>query len=398
MRDVPVASRTGGVEYAIRDLVVAARRVEAQGRDVLYLNIGDPDRYDFAPPPHVREAWARAAADPRAAAYAPSEGLPALREAVALREGLSPEDVIVTAGMSEGIRDVVAALLDPGDEVLLPSPCYPLYQAVTRLYEGRPVFHRCDPRTWQPDLEDVARRVGPRTRLLVVIDPNNPTGAVYGEATLAGLVAIADRAGIPIFLDQAYDGMTFAPRGPDLKALRGGVPVVVGYSMSKVFLAPGARCGYLAFHGRELAGLRDAVLRLARARLSTNHPAQHAFLAALTGPMDFLGDVLARLRERAALTARRLAAMPGVSLTPPAAAFYAFPRLDRSVWADDRAFVLDLLETAGVLAVHGAGFSDALDGPYFRVVYLPPPETLAAAYDRLDAFLRERLGGAVAGA
>lgn len=383
--------RIAKVEYAIRDLVVAGRKLEAAGRRVTYLNIGDPNKFDFAPPPHVVEAFAKAVRDLKTSGYAPSEGIPALREAVAAREKIAVDDVIVTSAMSEGIQSLFAALLDPGDNVLLPSPCYPLYQAVTNLYEGEENLYRCDPKTWEPDLADVERRVTARTRLLVVIDPNNPTGVVYSDATLKGLVDIARRRHLPIFLDQAYDRLSFDPRKSDLMTWRGDVPVIVGYSMSKVFLYPGARCGYLAFHGKELADLREATLRLSRARLSSNHPIQHAFLAALTGPTDYLPPVVAKLRARAAITERRLNAIPGLSCVAPRAAFYAFPKIERTVWKSDNDFVLDLLNATGILTVHGSGFSKALDGQYFRVVFLPPERELEAAYEAIGDFMRERL-------
>ncbi|MBI3098967.1 MAG: aminotransferase class I/II-fold pyridoxal phosphate-dependent enzyme [Planctomycetes bacterium] len=427
MPPVHVARRIAGVEYAIRDIVAAGKRLEATGRQVTYLNIGDPNKFDFAPPPHVMEAFARAARDTKFTSYAPSEGIPALREAIAAREKVKVDDVLVTAAMSEGILACFASMLDAGDDVLLPSPCYPLYQALANLFEAHPALYRCDPRTWEPDLDHVRSLVTPRTRCLVVIDPNNPTGVVYSETTLKGLVEIARWAKIPIFLDQAYDRLTFAPRGaglpacagaggdarpasgasvppapgqagrlphqgPDLMALRGDVPVIVGYSMSKVFIFPGARCGYLAFHGKELEGVRDGAARLGRARLCSNHPIQQAFLAGLTGPMDFLPGVIAKLRERAALTTKRLNAIPGLSCVAPQAAFYAFPKIEKSAWKDDQAFVLDLLEATGILTVHGAGFSSALDGPYFRIVFLLPTAELETAYDAMGKFMRERVG------
>lgn len=392
MPPVHVARRIAGVEYAIRDIVAAGKRLEAAGRKVTYLNIGDPNKFDFAPPPHVMEAFARAARDTKTTSYAPSEGIPALREAIAAREKVPIDDILVTAAMSEGILACFASMLDAGDDVLLPSPCYPLYQALANLFEAHPALYRCDPKTWQPDLDHIRSLVTPRTRCLVVIDPNNPTGVVYSEATLKGLVEIARWAKIPIFLDQAYDRLTFGARGPDLMALRGDVPVIVGYSMSKVFIFPGARCGYLAFHGKELEGVRDGAARLGRARLCSNHPIQHAFLAGLTGPMDFLPGFLAKLRERASITSKRLSGMPGLSCVPPQAAFYAFPKIVRSVWKNDLAFVMDLLEATGILTVHGAGFSSALDGPYFRIVYLLPSAELEAAYDAMERFMRERVG------
>ena len=392
MNPIPAARRMEHVEYAIRDIVAAGRKLEATGRKVTYLNIGDPNKFDFAPPPHVIETFVRAVRDTQASGYAPSEGIPALREAIAAREKLPVEEVLVTAAMSEGIQGVFASLLNPGDDVLLPSPCYPLYQAVTHLYEGRENLYRCRPKTWEPDLADVERRVTPKTRLLVVIDPNNPTGVVYSEATLKGLVDIARRRDLPIFLDQAYDRLTFGPRGADLMALRDDVPVIVGYSMSKVFLYPGARCGYLAFHGKELSEIRDGAIRLGRARLSSNHPVQQAFLAGLTGPMDFLGPTIEKLKRRAAITHRRLNTIPGISCVAPQAAFYAFPKLEKTVWKTDQEFVMDLLQSTGILTVHGSGFSSALDGQYFRIVFLLPEAELEAAYDAIGKFMGERLG------
>ncbi len=396
---IPVAGRVGGFVYAIRNIVAEARKVEAAGRTVQYLNIGDPVRFGFRTPPHMIEAVERAMRDGRNG-YAPSEGIPAAREAVAAeytRRGMpvSPDRVVITSGTSEGIELALSALADAGDEVLIPVPTYPLYTAVVSKIGARAVFYRTDPdRGWLPDIDHVRRLLSPRTKALVVIDPNNPTGATYAADIRRALLELAERHNVPLIADEVYADLAFEGPVPPIAALQPDAPVISFSSLSKGYLAPGWRCGWLAV-GRSdrlddvLAGIR----KLADGRLCSTGPMEYGLVAALTGDRSHQSAFRAALRERAELTHARLNAIDGITSVMPAAAFYAMPRVTLPPGATDADYVLGLLRATGVLCVYGAGFgADPADG-FFRVVYLADPATLSGIYDSIAAFTGEFLAG-----
>lgn len=394
---IPVARRVSGFSYAIRNIVAEARKVEAGGRPVRYLNIGDPVAFGFQTPPALVEAVERAMRSGQNM-YAPSPGIPAAREAVAAdytARGVSmtPDRVVITAGTSEGIEMVLSALADPGDEVLVPVPTYPLYTAVCAKIGARAVYYRTDPdRGWLPDLDHLRALVTPATRALVVIDPNNPTGAVYSAEVRSALVELADRHNVVLLADEVYGDLAYeGPVGP-IAAVDPSAPVVSFSSLSKAYLAPGWRAGWLAVGRSErLDGVLAAILKLADGRVCSNGPVQHAIVAALTGDRSHQVGLRTALRERAVLTTTRLNAIEGISCAAPAAAFYAMPRVALPPGVTDEAFVLALLRATGVLCVYGSGFGLAPEAGFFRVVFLAPPAELAAIYDDLAGFTREFL-------
>ncbi len=394
---IPVARRVGGFTYAIRNIVAEARKVEAAGRPVRYLNIGDPVAFGFQTPPALIDAVERAMRTGQNM-YAPSPGIPAAREAVAAdytARGvpMSPDRVIITAGTSEGIEMALSALADPGDEVLVPVPTYPLYTAVCAKIGARAVYYRTDPdRGWLPDLDHVRALVTPATRAIVVIDPNNPTGAVYAPEVRRALVELADRHGLVLLADEVYGDLAYDGPVPSIGAIDPAAPVISFSSLSKAYLAPGWRAGWLAVGRSErLDGVLAAILKLADGRVCSNGPVQHAIVAALTGDRSHQVGLRAALRERAVLTTARLNAIEGVSCVAPAAAFYAMPRVALPPGVTDEAFVLALLRATGVLCVYGSGFGLPPDGGFFRVVFLAPPAELAAIYDEIAGFTREFL-------
>ena len=391
---IPVASRIGGFSYAIRNIVTEARKVEAAGRRVRYLNIGDPIPFGFQTPPHLIEAVERAMRDGHNG-YAPSVGIQPAREAVAAecaRRGmpLSPDRVVITSGTSEGIELTLTALAESGDEVLVPVPTYPLYTAVLAKIGARAVFYRTDPeRGWLPDLEHVRALLTTRTRAIVAIDPNNPTGASYPSHVRRALVDLADRHNVPLLADEVYADLAFDGPVPALAAVNPDAPVISFSSLSKAYLAPGWRAGWMAM-GRtdRLDDVLDGVKKLADGRLCSTGPMEHAIVAALDGDRSHQETFRAALRERAELTTRRLNAMPGMRAVPPAAAFYSMPQVALPPGVTDQDYVLALLRETGVLCVYGSGFGTKPEDGFFRVVFLAPPDELSSIYDDIADFTR----------
>jgi alanine-synthesizing transaminase len=394
---IPVASRIGGFVYAIRNIVAEARKVEASGRKVSYLNIGDPIPFGFRTPPHLVEAVSRAMRDGHNG-YTPSPGIPAAREAVAAEltgrgMPMDADRVVVTSGTSEGIELALQALVDPGAEVLVPTPTYPLYTAVLAKIGARAIYYRTDPgRGWLPDVEHIRSLVTAGTRALVVIDPNNPAGVVYPPDVRRQLIAIADERNIPLLADEVYGDLAYDGPVPALASLDQDAPIISFSSLSKAYLAPGWRAGWLAVGRTErLDGVLAAIKKLADGRLCSPGPMQHAIVAALKGDRSHQTAFRSALRERAALTSSRLNAIPGMSCVPPVAAFYAMPKVDLPPGRTDEDYVLGLLRATGVLVVYGSGFGLPADQGFMRVVFLADPKQLAQVYDAMAEFTREFL-------
>jgi len=396
---IPVASRVRGFTYAIRNIVAEARKVEAAGKTVRYLNIGDPITFGFKTPPHMIEAVERAMRDGHNG-YAPSVGILAAREAVASEcstRGMpvSPDRVVITSGTSEGIELALTALAEAGDEVLVPTPTYPLYTAVLAKIGAQPVFYRTDhTRGWQPDLEHIRSLITPRTRALVVIDPNNPTGATYPAETRRSLLEIADTSNIPLLADEVYADLAFDGPVPALAAQNPDAPVITFSSLSKAYLAPGWRSGWMAV-GRtpRLDDLLSGIKKLADGRLCSTGPMEHAVVAALNGDRSHQAAFRDALRLRAELTHKRLNAIEGITSVMPSAAFYAMPKVALPPGTTDADYVLALLRATGVLCVYGSGFAANPADGFFRVVFLASPEELSSIYDLIADFTKDFLAG-----
>ncbi|HME90026.1 MAG TPA: aminotransferase class I/II-fold pyridoxal phosphate-dependent enzyme [Myxococcaceae bacterium] len=394
---IPVSSRLTGFTYAIRNIVAEAQKVEATGRKVLYLNIGDPIRFGFATPPHLVETVERAIRDGQNG-YGPSPGIASARGAVATEYtqrgwAVSPDRVVLTSGASEAIELVLTALVNPGEEVLVPAPTYPLYTAVLAKIGGRAVFYPLDSsRGWQPDMDQLAARATPRTRALVVIHPNNPTGAVHSEQILRALLSFSERRGFPLLVDEVYADLAFNGPVSLLGSLDPEAAVISFGSLSKGYLAPGWRAGWLAVGATpRLNSALAAVLKLADARLCSPLPMQHAIAAALTGSRSHQSAFVAALTERAELITRGLEAVEGLRCTPPAAAFYVMPQVALPPGKTDEDYVLGLLRETGLLCVHGSGFNLDPRSGYFRIVFLSNPAELRAGCDAIAEFTRNFL-------
>jgi alanine-synthesizing transaminase len=395
---IPVARRVSGFNYAIRNIVAEAKKVEAAGKKVRYLNIGDPITFGFRTPPHLIDAVQRAMRD-GINGYAPSVGILPAREAVAqelTRRGMpmTPDRVLITSGTSEGIELTLTALAETGDEVLVPAPTYPLYTAVLAKIGARAVFYRTDPaRGWLPDLDHVRSLVGPATRALVVIDPNNPTGATYPSHIRRQLIELADTHNVPLLADEVYGDLAYDGPVPPMASLYPDAPIISFSSLSKAYLAPGWRAGWMAVGRSErLDDLLAGIKKLADGRLCSTGPMEYAIPAALNGDRSHEASFRLALRERAELTVARLNAIAGMRVVAPSAAFYAMPQLALPPDVTDEQYVLALLRATGVLCVYGSGFGTAPSDGFFRVVFLAQPSELASIYDLMADFTRDFLG------
>jgi len=400
LEGIAVADRIAGFTYAIRNIVAEAQKVEQAGRRVRYLNIGDPVAFGFGTPAHLLAAVERAMRDGHNG-YGPSPGILSAREAVSAdyaRKGvsISPDRVVLTSGASEGIEMTLTALVNPGEEVLVPVPTYPLYTAVLAKIGARPVYYRLDPaRGWLPDLAHLRSLPSRKPRAIVVVDPNNPTGAVYPAETRRALIAFSEERGMVLLADEVYAELAFGGAVPPLATLAPDAAIISFGSLSKGYLAPGWRSGWLAVNETErLSGLLAAIKKLADGRLCGPVPMQHAVTAALDGPRTHQAKFVAALRERAQLTVNRLKAIPGISCVPPAAAFYVMPQVALPPGRSDEDYVLGLLRSKGLLCVHGSGFGMDRGSGSFRIVFLPAVADLAAACDDIADFTREFLGAA----
>ncbi len=388
------ALRTEGIRYAIRDLAVIADKLTREGREIIPLNLGDPLQFDFRTPPHMVEAVTKALRDGKNT-YAPSLGIDEALEAVraeAERNGIrNIQSVFITAGVTEGVDITLTALVNPGENVLTPCPEYPLYSAVLAKLGAQPNTYLLDEdNDWQPDLDYLQSRIFTGSRAIVLINPNNPTGAVYSRETLEAIAEMARQNNLVIVSDEIYDklildGMPHLP----IAALAPDVPVVTLNGLSKVFLAPGWRVAWGVVSG-EAAAVKpyvEAIHKLLRARLCSNHPQQYAVRPALEGPQDHLVEVRRKLRARRDLTVDWCRQTPRLSCVPPRGAFYAFPSLD--IEDRDEDFVRQLLLEKHVLVVHGSGFDQAPGTRHFRIVFLPDEATLSRAYAAIGAFIQE---------
>lgn len=394
---VRTSDRVRGFSYAIRNIVAEAKKVEAVGRTVRYLNIGDPVQFGFQPPAHLIEAVERALRDGHNG-YVPSSGIEPARQAVAeeyTRRGVptTADRVVLTSGTSEGIELVLSAIADAGEEVLVPTPTYPLYTAVLAKIGARAVYYRTDPSAgWQPDLDHIRQLITPATRAIVVIDPNNPTGAVYPEPARRALIELSERAGIPILADEVYSDVAFDGPAPLLGSLNPDAAIISFSSLSKAYLAPGWRTGWVVIGGSDrLDDVLAAVRKMADGRLCSPGPMQYAVAPALSGDRSHQKAFAEALRVRGTLTAARIGAIPGMRCVPPRAAFYAMPQVMLPPGKTDEQYVIGLLKATGILCVYGSGFGMPADQGYFRVVYLAAPDVLTSIYHDMAEFTREFL-------
>jgi alanine-synthesizing transaminase len=398
---IKASGRAQGVEYAIRDVLIPAQKLEKKGITILKLNIGDPNAYDFDTPQHIKDALFKATNEHHNG-YAPSEGFLELRRAIIEREktrnnvSYEPEDICVTTGVTEGLQMLLNASLDPKDELLIPGPTYPQYNVITKFADAVPIPYHCiENENWQPNVDDIRKKITERTKGIVLINPNNPTGALYSKKVLKEILDIAGEHTLMVISDEIYDDLTFDGKQYATASLTNDVPVITFNGFSKVYVMPGWRIGYTMFkHTGQLDQIQDAFMRIARSRLCANSVCQQACIEALRGPQDHIEQINEKLRKRRDFSYKRLNEIDGISTAKPDGAFYIFPKIEameKGLWKNDKEFVLDLLQEAHVLVVNGSGFCATYGKDHFRAVILPPMDTLEKAFDAMEEFMKNRL-------
>ena len=396
-KQIPVAKRASSIEYAIRDVVVPATKLESEGHEILKLNIGDPIAYPGLPTPkHMVDAYVKALQDGNNG-YSPSYGLPQLRAAIAQDERRKgwparQEDIYVCHGVTEALQIIFAATLEEDDVVLAPGPHYPPYMAYPQMYGAQTVEYKLKPNNgWKLDFDDIESKMNENVKLLVLINPNNPCGAVVGKDEIFRLLSIARKwPNCVIVADEIYDGLDFTGEQRSVASLSPDVPVFVLNGVSKVYYAPGWRIGYLGIHdpkGR-MQLVRDGIERLLRSRLCASTPAQLGYLAGLDSDRSWMKSYSDKIVRQRDLCISRINSIEGLEVQSSGGAFYMFVKLTDAKWRDnDKEFVLQLLHEEHVLVVHGSGFSSDLGKGHFRIVYLPNLEILNEAFDRIERFL-----------
>lgn len=399
MRTIQKSAKLANVLYDIRGPIMdAARQMEEEGHKVIKLNIGNLAVFGFDAPEEIQQDMARNL--PNSAGYSDSKGIFAARKAVMHYsqqqgvQGVVLDDVYLGNGASELIAMATNALLDNGDELLLPMPDYPLWTAATTLSGGTPVHYRCDEANgWMPDLDDIRRKITPATKGIVVINPNNPTGALYSDDLLRGMVQIAREHGLVLLADEVYDKVLYdGARHTAIASLSEDVLTLTFNSLSKSYRSCGYRAGWMVVSGdkRSAADYIEGLNMLSNMRLCANVPGQWAIQTALGGYQsikELVGEG-GRLRRQRDLAYDLITAIPGVSCVKPSAALYMFPRLDPRVYpiADDRQFFLELLQDTRVMLVQGTGFNWPTPD-HFRIVFLPHEDDLREAIGRIARFL-----------
>lgn len=398
---VKKASRMDNVFYEVRGKVVAeAEKMSKHGQDVIKLNIGNPAPFGFRTPEVVRNYLVDHLAE--CEGYSDSKGKPEVREAILQFvkrrnfQKVSIDHIFIGNGVSELIQMCMEALVSEGDEILVPAPDYPLWTASVNLFDGKTVHYTCDESSdWYPDLDDIKSKITPKTKAIVMINPNNPTGAVYPKDLLEKIIEVAKEHSLIIFCDEIYDRLVYdGSVHTHMAALTDEVPVFTLNGLSKSHLACGFRCGWLVVSGKldGLDDLLDGITVLSSMRLCSNVPAQMLIPLALQeeniGPFDLLKPG-GRFYEQRETICNELNSIEGVSVTRPQAAFYVFPKLEKQKFRlkDDQQFALDFLKQKQVLIVQGSGFNWQ-EPDHFRVVFLPEVPVLKEAVNRLKDFLQ----------
>jgi alanine-synthesizing transaminase len=390
------AKRTENIRYAIRDIIVLADEVAKTGKKMYYLNIGDPNVYDFVTPPKLVEVVHKAMLDNKNG-YSPSSGIPIAIDAIkqdAKMKGISNIiDVFVTTGAAEAIEVSLTALLNAGDNFLMPTPGYPLYTAIQAKLECEPNPYYLDEENgWQPDVEDIRNKINNKTKAIVLINPNNPTGSIASRKILEEIVEIAVQNNLVIIADEIYDKLIFDGKEMiSIASLNPDANCITFSGLSKNFMAPGWRIGWGIVTGK-LEFMKDyveAINKILRSRVSANHPLQYAIPEALLGDKTHIQKAIKTLETRSNLIADKISKIDGIDLVKPEGAFYAFPKIEVQ---DDWDFCKKLLAETGVIVVPGDGFGQKPNTKHFRIVICPTEDVLSASFDLIGEFYKTYKG------
>ncbi len=385
------ADRVENVTYAVRDIVLIADEAAKAGKEMIYLNIGDPNLFDFAPPSYIVEETYKAMRGNHNG-YAPSSGIKSAVEAIRFdseKRGIANiQDIFVSTGASEAIDICLTALVNEGENILTPTPGYPLYTAIaSKLRTIENPYYLKEENGWQPDIDDIKSKINDKTRGIIIINPNNPTGSSYTMETLVKLVELAKEYNLVIFADEIYDRLLLdGQKHISIASIDKNHPVLTFGGLSKNFMVPGFRIGWGVISG-DIAVLKDyidGINKLLRARLSANHPEQYAIAPALCGDFGHLEEVLGKLRSRRDVTVQMMNSVPGISCESPGGAFYSFPKI--SIDNSDSHFVKELIRETGVVVVPGEGFGEMPGTKHFRAVFLANETLLEKAFKKIIAF------------
>lgn len=385
------AVRTDNITYAVRDIVVLANEVAKTGKEMLYLNIGDPNQFDWEPPKHLIEATYEAMKK-NLNGYSPSSGIKQAVDAIAQeaeKKGIKNiQDIFVTTGASEAIEICLTALVNDGENVLTPTPGYPLYTAIqSKLQTMENPYYLDEENGWQPDIEDIKKKINSKTRAIILINPNNPTGSNNSPELLKQIVELAKEHNLVIFADEIYDKLLMDGKvHTSIASLDSEVPMITFGGLSKNYMVPGFRIGWGIVSGNKsvLKDYIEAINKILRARLCANHPAQWGIAPSLLGDQSHLTEAMVKLTKRRDLTVEAMNSIEGISCVAPEGSFYAFPRLHNVT--NDFHFAVELLKETGVVIVHGSGFGQKPGTQHFRIVFLPPENILEKAYKAIGEF------------
>lgn len=393
-KPIVAARRTNNITYAVRDVLLIADEVAKAGKEMLYLNIGDPNIYDFAPPKHMIDDTYDAMLKNKNG-YSPSSGIKSAVDSIereAGKKGIKNiQDIFVTTGASEAIDICLTALVNDGENILTPTPGYPLYTAIQsklEMYENP--YYLSEENGWQPDVEDIKSKINDKTKAIVLINPNNPTGSNCNVETLKQIIDLAIENDLVIFADEIYDKLLMdGTIHTSIASLNSEVPIITFGGLSKNYMVPGFRIGWgvVSGNGDVLKDYLEAINKILRSRLSANHPEQYSIPGALEGNQEHLEIAMQKLTRRRDITVDMMNAIDGISCVKPEGAFYAFPKLE--IKNTDNHFVSELIKETGVVVVPGTGFGQAPGTNHIRLVFLPPEEILEKAYNRIGEFFKK---------
>ena len=393
-----VSRRVRDIEYAIRDIAVIADQVKKQGKKVYHLNIGDPLKYDFKTPKFITEALANASNSGKNF-YADSLGVYELREEISrfLKSkdnlNINSDDIVVTTGVTEAIYFLLAAMIEKGQELLIPGPTYPLYINNTKFYDGVPVEYELNEQDdWEPNIEDLRNKITDKTQAILICSPNNPTGVLFSEKKVKNIINLAGEYNLPVLSDEIYDQITYERNYVSPASLSKDVPVIGMNGFSKAHLMTGWRLGYLYYHDPEnkLSDLKEGIAKLARARLSASSIAQYAAIEIFKTKSNHTVEMVRKLRERRDYSYKRLRQIEGINCINASGAFYLFPNLDLiglKKWKNDKEFAIDLLKKTGVCSVYGSGFGKYGED-HIRLTFLPELSILEEVYNQIEDFVK----------
>ena len=392
-----VSQRVKEIEYAIREIAAVANQVAKSGKKIYHLNIGDPVIYDFNTPKYISQAAADATFKGKNY-YVDSLGAPELREGLSEfitktnKINITPEDIVVTTGVTEAIFFILAGFLENKNELLIPGPSYPLYINYAKFFNGIPVEYELDEfNDWEPNIDDLRNKISEKTQAILICSPNNPTGVMYSEKMIKKIIDIAGEFNLTIISDEIYDQIIYEKPFTSPTTLSKDVPIIGLNGFSKSHLATGWRLGYMYYHDPEnkLEELKEGIAKMARARLSANSIVQYAAIEILKNPGTHTKEMVKKLKKRRDYSYDRLRKIEGITCVKPNGAFYLFPKFDfdeLTKWENDKDFTIDLLKTTGICGVYGSGFGNYGKG-HVRFTFLPDLNILNRVYNLLEDFL-----------